>query len=282
MKNIITIIVILFSFYSCTESFDADLVDMNGNRLVVEGAFTNQHKIHEITLSRTGKYYLNGETDRVLGASVSITDNDTVINLYDNNDDGVYETERDLAGKVNHTYTLNISLENGEQYTATETILPINPIDSVKYVYDKSQNPFDDEKYYHIKIYVQESPVPNQFYQWDLFVDDTCVTDTLRLKRVESDDLLNGNYVSGWTVYELESEKITKDEHIVTLQMSSISEERYAFHYSVLMETDYSGGMFSGNPSNVPSNISNGAFGFFRASAVSEKSIIVKRHEEEE
>lgn len=282
MKYIIILGLLLVTVYSCTESFNADLVDQNGNRLVVEGVFTNQHKIHEITLSRTGKYYLNGETDRVLGATVSITDNDTVINLHDNNDDGVYETERELAGKDNHTYTLNITLANGEQYSATETILPINPIDSINYIYDKSENPFDDKKYYHIKIYVQESPIPNQFYQWDLLVDDTCITDTLRLKRVESDDLLNGNYVSGWTVYEIDSDEITEEEHVVTLQMSSLSQDMYDFHYSVLMETDYSGSMFSGNPSNVPSNISNGAFGYFRASAVSEKSIIVKRHEDDE
>ncbi|MDF1549827.1 MAG: DUF4249 family protein, partial [Bacteroidales bacterium] len=114
MKHLIYIILLIsLTLFSCTELIKIDLADGNSNRLVVEGSITNELKIHAVTLSRTGEYFLNQPTKRELNANVSISDGDTLINLFDPEGDGTYETDKEVAGKVGHTYTLDIELSNG-------------------------------------------------------------------------------------------------------------------------------------------------------------------------
>lgn len=279
MKNLYYTFFIVILLGSCTETIDLELNQGENNRLVVEGSITNELKKHQIKLSHTGDYFSNIPGAPELNANVTISDGDTAIHLYDTKNKGIYIMDKLYAGKVGHTYTLNIQLENGEQYSASETLNPVVPMDSVKCEYLKSEFPFDKNYYYHINIFAQEDPEPGNHYQWDVWLDGLYVTDTLRLKVFTSDEFVNGTYISAWTVYRIPEQKIKKDTTDLTLQMLSISEEKYRFYLAVLLETDWSGGFFSGPPANVPSNISNGALGFFSASAVTEQRIkIIRQH----
>jgi hypothetical protein len=264
--------------YSCTEVINLDLKNGENNRLVVEGSITNEYKIHEIKLSRSADYYFNQPALPELGASVSINDGDTIMSMVDTENKGIYKTEKSCAGKIDHAYTLNIITENGEQYSATDTIRPVSQMDSIKYEYGKSENPFDKKYYYNINIFAQENPEPGNYYQWELFIDDQNATDTVSLKVFVSDDLVNGAYISNWTVYSFPDYKIKNDTSDIRLQMLSISKEKYYFYTAILLETSYSGGPFSGPAANIPTNISNGALGFFSASAVTEKKIKLIKH----
>ncbi|MDF1549027.1 MAG: DUF4249 family protein, partial [Bacteroidales bacterium] len=151
------------------------------------------------------------------------------------------------------------------------------PLDSISYEFSKSDIPFDEDYYYNIKMFAQESPEPGNYYQWEIYLDNENVSDTVRLKSFVTDELVNGSYIANWTVYTIPDHKIVNDEVDVRLQMLSISKEKYEYYLAILLETDYSGGGFSGPPSNVPTNISNGALGFFSASAVTEKTIKLYR-----
>ncbi len=263
-------ILLSITLFSCTEKYDVDLVDGASNRLVVEGSITSEFKIHQVTLSRTGAYFRNEPAVRELNATVTITDGDTVINLFDEQNDGVYLTDKEIAGKPGNTYTLNVTLSNGEVYTAIEFMKPILPMDSMNYQYKKSDFPFDENYYYNFLIYFQEPPAEGDYYQWELFLDNEHISDTLRTKTIESDELYNGSYIADLAIYQIPAYKIEQDTVFALLQMLSISKEKYDYCRAILLETDYSGGGFGGPPSNVPSNISNGALGFFSASAVSE------------
>ncbi len=288
MKNIIIYLsfITLLVFAACEEPIVVDLSDGHTNQLVVEGSITNEHKIHTVTLSRTAEYLLNDRTPSELNASVSITDGDTIINLYDTDNDGTYETERELAGKLNHVYTLNILLDNGQQHSAVDTLFPVTPLDSIKYQFKKTDEPFSEDRIYAINIYVQEPPTPNQYYQWELYFDGVHQTDTINTKRFESDQIVNGTYFGisedgidygGWTVFEIEEDRIENEETEVKLQMLSMSKEKFDFYLGIMLETDWGGFMFSGPPANVPTNVTNGAIGFFSASAVTEKTITIKK-----
>lgn len=278
MKNSIYILaILLLAFYACEEPISVELDNANTNRLVIEGSITNEHKIHSVTLSRTDAFLSSERTPRALNANVLITDGDTIINLYDADNDGTYETEHELAGKVGHAYTLEITLEDGTVYNATDTMYSVAPFDSINYEYKKSNIPFSEKYVYNINIYVQEPPQQNQFYQWEMYFDGVHQTDTVNTKRFESDEIVNGTYFNGWTVFEIEEERVDKEEVEVTLQMLSISEPKFDFLLAILFETDFSGSMFSGPPANVPGNMSNGALGFFSASAVTQETITIKR-----
>jgi hypothetical protein len=262
---------------SCTEKFDVSLVDGKSNRFVVEGPITNEYKIHKVILSRTGSYFLNGPTKRETGAQVSITDGDTIISLIDSVN-GIYQTSKLLAGKPGKTYTLNIKLKTGEIYSASEYMKPIVPMDSIKAIYSKSEIPFDDSYNYNINVFVQEPATKDDFYQWELYLNEKHISDTIRTKSFVNDEIVNGSYIRNWTVYQVPEYKIESDTILVRLQMLSISKAKFDFYNAVLLETDWSGSGFSGPPANVPSNISNGALGFFSVSDVCEsRTVIYKR-----
>ena len=56
---------------------------------------------------------------------------------------------------------------------------------------------------------------------------------------------------------------------------SSLSDEHYEFIRAVFAETQFRGGLFDVIPGNAPGNISNSGLGFFGASAVISRTLIV-------
>jgi hypothetical protein len=62
----------------------------------------------------------------------------------------------------------------------------------------------------------------------------------------------------------------------IVRRIYSLSNEHQAFLRSLLMETEWRGGLFDVQPANVKSNLSNGAWGFFGACMVLTDSLIAK------
>ncbi len=276
MKKLIIFIPIIYLLISsCSEIIDMNLNSANNNRLVVEGRITDELKIQWLRLSRTSDYFVNQQANAEIGAIVSISNEDTLFNLSDINNNGFYTTNKAIAGVPGKTYVLNILLTDGESYTAESFLKPILPMDSINYQYRKTDNPFDDKLYYHINLFVQEPEPIGDYYLWELFIDGIHESDTLRKKTFISDEYINGSYVANAPIYILEDTKIMKDTSMVKIQMLSISKDEYDFKFAILLETDYSGAGFNGPPANIPSNISNGAVGYFGASAVVEDSVLV-------
>ena len=271
----IFILFIYFLISSCSEIIDMDLNDAENNRLVVEGTITTEQKTHWIKLSRTSDYFVNQPTNGELGAQVSISTDDTTFYYTDPDNDGIYETDKELSAKTGKTYTLNIQLSNGEQYSAESYLKPIHPMDSITYDYAKSDIPVEEGYFYLINVFVQEPEPIGDYYLWEVFIDGKLESDTLRKKAFVSDEFVNGSYIADWPVYQIEESKITNDTTIIKLQMLSISKAEYEFKIAVLLETDFSGAGFNGPPANIPTNISNGAVGFFGASAVTEDSLLI-------
>jgi len=273
-KLYISIFILSFLF-SCTEKYDVSLLDAKTNRLIVEGYFTSEYKTHQVILSRTGSYFLNEPTKRETEAQVSITDGDTIIKLIDKDNNGIYKTDKEVAGKPGKTYTLNIKLKSGELYSASEYMKPVMQMDSINNEYKKSDIPFDNSYNYNINIFAQEPATKGDYYQWEIFLNEKHISDTLRTKSFVNDEIVNGSYIGNWTVYQIPDYKIESDTVIARLQMLSISKAKFDYYNAVLLETDWSGSGFSGPPSNVPTNISNGALGFFSVSAVTESTTII-------
>jgi hypothetical protein len=53
------------------------------------------------------------------------------------------------------------------------------------------------------------------------------------------------------------------------IEMHSLTKEAYEFYQSLLQQFRTDGGGYSPSPASPPTNMDNGALGFFRASAVS-------------
>jgi hypothetical protein len=87
---------------------------------------------------------------------------------------------------------------------------------------------------------------------------------------VTEDKLYDGSYLDDNQIF-IPFKKGDK----LDVSLLSLSKEAYDF-YAALGSLASQGGFMGRNPANLPTNISNGAVGFFSASAVSTKSIVIE------
>jgi len=263
-------IVITMFLSNCTEIIDFDLNEGENNRLVVDGSITNETKAHQVILSRTASYYYNQQTPRETGAQVSITDG---VNTYTLNETeaGVYETQPDVTGEEGKTYTLNIKLTDGEVYTASSTMRKSLAVDSLGYEYQYDM--WSDEYFYLVYIFAQENPGKGDCYMWDLYKDGIHETDTVKERMFVDDQMYDGKYISYADIFWFSSDQITNDTTHIMIKTQVINKDYYDFLNALMLETYWRGSPFDGPPANIPSNVSNGALGFFNAITVNTAEI---------
>ena len=262
MKKIIYFIIIGISIVACTEKIDIEL-DENYTRLVVEGSITDEENNHIVKLTKTTDYFYNKPAPFVEGANVVITDGQNIFNLTET-EPGIYKTDK-FAGEIGKTYTLNIELLeeiNGHKdYMATDKLMPVGTIDSIGIEF------IDSWKVWGIKLYANE-PSTIDFYMFNWMKNNILMTDTIDEVNVSDDKFFNGNYsngvVVGWFDEEREDENLHPGD-IVTLIMSTITEEYADFVWEIQEETGYQSPLFSGPQANVSGNISNDGLGYFAA-----------------
>jgi len=118
--KIIGTILVLVSL-NCKEEFEIETQGFE-SVLVVEGTITNQLKYHKIKLSRT---FLLESNEQILenNASVIVFDDQQNNYTFTQNTEGTYVSDIEFQAEPNVSYTLEITTENGKQYTSTPTML---------------------------------------------------------------------------------------------------------------------------------------------------------------
>lgn len=267
---ILTALIVIIAT-SCTERIDIEL-DETYTRLVVYGTITTDTTTQYITLSKTTSYYYNELPPPVTGATVSITDDLGSNEILTETDPGKYATSPLFAAVQGRTYTLDIELGeeiNGyKSYTAASIVNPINTVDSIGLVFQPN---WGENGFYEVTCYYKEPPT-RDFYMFNILINGRMVTDTISNKIVINDDFFNGNNTNGIGVGYLDQsnpDETLNPGDVVTFQGCSITEEYYTFITTLQSETGFQTPLFSGPPSNVKSNVSNGAVGFFTAYSVS-------------
>jgi uncharacterized protein DUF4249 len=263
MKKTAYFILLGIALAACTEKIDVKL-DETYTRLVVEGSITDDTCKHQIKLSTTSSYFYNQPAPIVSDAQVSISDGENIFQLSETEQAGLYETQ-EMAGIIGKTYTLNIELAaeiNGHKtYTSSDKMMTIGQIDSINLFYN------DNWEVWEIQLYAQEPPTED-FYMFRWMKNNVMITDTIDEINVSDDSFFNGSYANGigvgWLSDERDDEKPMPGDTI-TLIMSTTTEDYANFVWDVQDETGYNNPLFSGPPANIPSNISNGALGFFAA-----------------
>lgn len=273
--NVLVIVLITIGLASCSEKIDFELNNEENSRLVVEGSITDQQKAHSVRLTRTSSYYENQPAPTETGATVSITDGTTTFPLTESSP-GFYETDTTVQGVVGNTYTLNITTKDAESYTASSILAPVSTIDTVLYHFvDQIGNAGVQEVGYELLHFGPEPLGLGNNYMWLTYVNDTLVTKEIKNIMFVNDEFVDGNYILGFGFYVIQRTLAPTDTLNVKVEMHSISRDYYEFLFSAMLETTWRGSLFDGPPANVPSNVDNGALGFFRASAVSSINIKV-------
>lgn len=274
MRKYIIVIVAAVSLASCTERIDLDLNSDENQRLVVDALFTDEEKQHEVILTLTSSYFDNEPPPVATGAVVTISSDAGEVFTLTEVKPGYYLTNPNVKGEVGRTYTLRIDY-NGETYNSVTTMKRVPPIDTITQVEsedDLNSNGDEDDDFY-VALSAQEPAGIGDYYMWEAIVNGVKVTDTLGRLLFVDDGLWDGQYVED---IALESFGVTFGD-TVDVYMMSISKAMNDFLVAANLETNWRGGIFDGPPANLPSMISNGAIGFFSASAVSPKRIIIKK-----
>ncbi len=263
----------------CEEMMDVSFSSNAEKRLVVEGAFTTDTTAHQVVLSWTGDYFKREVQTMEPGADVSITDGENIFPLTESTTDpGIYRTDSNVYGETGKTYALNIKLTDGAEYSATESISPLPEIDSITQSANYKHMDFSMELYgygYDILYYGPEPEGLGDCYLWDLYINDVLYTDTIFERVFSDDEFVDGNYIKDFELFFIKDSDIPGDSTVVSLVMYSISKEYYDFLIGLLLETKWRGSPWDGPPADVPSNISNGAKGYFRASDKKTATIIL-------
>lgn len=279
MKNLLFLILLLpILFFSCEKDVVLDLADQEGAYVVVDADLTDGGYRQWIRLTSSTSYYNQLTNTGISGATVRVENTEDPSEVYQffhaatDSLKGFYYHDRvtnNLQGK-----TMKLSIEyNNRTYTALSQWKPLPEIDSVSLRLNPfSQLGFFNDTIYDVMVHFRELPQPEDFYLFNLYVNDTLRTSRPSEKGLLSDENLN-EYVSV-SVISFNGKNVKEGDHLM-VEMRSISKENYEFYNIFFFQTDLSGNPFAGAPpANIPTNLSAGARGFFQVSAVKKESII--------
>jgi hypothetical protein len=112
---------------------------------------------------------------------------------------------------------------------------------------------------------------------FNVYKNDTLLTDTLSKKQVVDDRFYDGGFTNGIGVGYLDqskkSEKLRPGD-VIKFQACSVTEGYANFIWEVQDEVSFNTPLFSGPPANVFGNLSNGAVGYFTTYPVLYASIV--------
>ncbi len=276
MKNVLLILLSSILFWSCEETVLLDL-KQSSPRLIVEGQVTNQPGFQYVKLTRSVGFYDTGDSPAVTDASVVVTDNvgNEIVFLHNPGNDGdstgFYLPATQFVGIVGRSYTLQITA-NGEVYEAKDDLQPVTPIDSLTYRIndDEQQDPKDSGKIYEVLFYAKEPQDRVDYYLLKYYRNDS-LTVYFDTDIYYADDEVLGENIDG-----LPSPVYYAKGDTARVEMYSLTRTGFVFYNDLQSLLNSDGGLFSQPPSNSRTNLSNGALGYFQASALNWKEIIIK------
>ena len=256
MKRICVIILPLLML-SCEETIDWKLDTEDIPVLVVDGKFTNERTSHKVTLSLTSQTDIHN-FDPLSGAVVAISDGETY-NLLTESTPGNYYTQPEVQGVFGKLYYLYILYEQKE-YFAVSYMIPVQPMDQLKY------NPLpDNPNIYEIEF---KDTGDDSMIEYDIdWSHLPGCTNTDECKAMQVQYTINSIDVNQMFKPAKERVFFPKGSRVIRKKYS-LNEEQQEFYRSLMMETEWRGGMFDVKKGNVKTNLSEGAIGYFLVSTV--------------
>ena len=271
-------------FSSCEDVIDVKMNDENLNLIGVEASITTMDE-PIVFLYKTLRVNQDTESPGISGAVVTISDDASSVNsitlMEDQQKKGFYRVPQntDYFGFAGREYTLTIQAD-GTTITAKEKLARVEPIDSIRVFPSMRGNKI----FLAVFTYGKETPGIGNYYKWDVFVNDSLLTNGDRLA-VASDEFVDGNYISGLEVYTdfHNTDKAAKERKInlgdtIFVKHTSISKFAYYFYFQMLNQSG-TGSLFSVPPANIKSNCTSSdgkpVLGLFTARDVSVSNRVI-------
>lgn len=252
MKPIFTCVLMILFLSACTKTLDVNLRSTDP-KIVIQGVVSNSVTPYYIRINKTVDFDANNEYPPVVNATVTVLDS-TADRLYHYTYTGAdgYYASNNLYGQVGHTYILTVKVD-GEEYTARSTMPPFVGIQQLDFVQTRILN--------QVRILPQVT-FSDPAYETNYYVFTLLVNNVPYKAFYALDDRLTDGNMIAQELY-MDSAYIRKRDY-VTVVLASV--DRNVYNYFNVLQAN--SGASATTPSNPPSNISNGAYGYFGAEAI--------------
>lgn len=269
MKNIILPTLLALALFSCEKTVELDLEQVE-QATIIEGLITDQPGRQYVRISRSMGFYDQGQNPAVSGAVVTVDDSEGHSYAFVEQAPGYYVPKAPFTGKVGATYTLTAQV--GESvYTATEPMNYVPPFDSLTVRIDAEEqaDPEDEGRFYEVLVYIKEPQATVDYYLAKFYRNDT-IQNWDGEWAFAYDDLLLSEDISNLPIpfYYAEGD-------MARVEMYAITRECYKYYLDLNENINNDGGMFSGQPANLRTNIEGGAIGYFQVSGLADVEIRV-------
>lgn len=263
MKNILFPILLALALFSCEKTIELDL-EQTQEAVIIEGLITDQPGRQYVRISRSVGFNSSGQNPAVSGAIVAVEDQEGNSHAFTEQAPGYYLPAESFTGRVGHTYTMTARV--GEKtFTATEKMNYVPPFDSLAIRIDPQEkaDPEEEGRFFEVLVYIKEPQATVDYYLAKFYRNDT-ILNWDGSWAFAYDDLLLSEDISNLPVpFYFAKEDTARAE------MYAITRECYKYFLDLTSNVNNDGGMFSGQPANLRTNIEGGAIGYFQVSGLS-------------
>ena len=256
---IIALLLLIFNT-SCEKVI---LIELNeaDQKIVVDAIVSNDSIQNYVILSKSGGFYQSNDFEAVIGANVTITDDNGASFIMSETADGYY-TNPTLIGQLKTTYNLEVIADN--QTITGSTYLPdTTRLDSLSYFWNSGG--FGDPAWFVLMHWSDEGAEEN-YYRFKPTINGYKENGISLL-----DDLLINGITTQYPLFDVEVDTFD----ILTVEFIEIDKGTYNY-LKVLGEIDSGDNGTSAAPGNPDSNLSGEALGFFGGYAITRASVIIE------
>lgn len=268
LKNIKSYVygVLFLLLASCNEKIEMDQLPYE-RKLVVEALVSTESNNTYVLLTTTQPYSSTSAAPLVTNANVELTDSNTQQKIAFNYD---VNAEKFLpvipfSGDTSHRYYLKIIWE-GKTYTASSFLYPMFEVDSaLSQRYVQAQFPFPPAGYTVSYHYFDARPATRYtLFTYSFSGIKTAYQDSLLGNVIFDNSATVRNYKASFEIPLLRLDT----GNSVKMTFQSIDEEMNRYFAALLQQSRPAPGPFKVPPANLPTNLTNGAIGYFMATDV--------------
>ncbi|MDW3193239.1 MAG: DUF4249 domain-containing protein [Cytophagales bacterium] len=238
----------------CEDPIQIDLT-ADANLVVVQGWISNQVTNQEIVLSRTQGFNDQSGPSLIMGARVSVINNQSDQFIFQQNEDGIYRSNVEFRGVDSLFYQLEVILPDGDTIVSPfESVPRIVTIDSLIFRQDEELS--DDnanllETFNFPVSWAQDPPDIRNYYRWRIFRNDTLFSAPNDLELLD-DSAINGNFFPN----EFRSFRYEFGDTL-TMEMQTLSEDAFDFLTLLKNQTTLLGTASGTLPATISGNLRN-------------------------
>jgi hypothetical protein len=290
----------------CITKFIPDITEKT-SLLVVDGMITDQKAIYTIKLSKSQPLAEQSVAKPVMGAYVTVTDDDGAVYYMNETSQGSYTSDSSLfKGETGRKYTLHIQTAgtDGPIHTYESFPMELRPVPAIDSVYwektiIKDKDPLTGFPVEGCQIYVDshDNGENCKFYRWNFsetwefhipyFVPNRVCwkTENSYNINIKSTSSLSENSISGYPLFFISntSDRLSV-KYSIDVKQYSLSQEEYAYWGKIKDITQNVGSLYDIVPASVNGNMicvddpQEAVLGYFSVSAESSQRLFVQQY----